>query len=916
MIQNNKILLLIITASILIFYSVDNAYAEETQTIEIEIKYTNGDRVDFTGTRILVYQDFNKIPILEKKLVGNPDSISVEKYHKYKIEVYVNGIFADVGYVQVDDSPVKMDMSISISGGIQFNIFYKNGATPIKGATLVLKSFDNTELGRVITNDEGQTGRYWIQSTVRAEDHYIAEVYLGNLFLKLVSPIKIQPGVSINQKIITNIPKTVEDLITVSLYDGSKKIKSTDGDYTVTLNNLQDENSIKSKVNVRGNAQFSNLKSGTYLIKITSINEIENKFWPETIVQVIGDQNKFNIFKYTEEKFGELYPFISCNCISFRLDDIQDFWLADTQIEIIELFEEKNIPLSVGVVGGLIGTDNKITSILKKNIKSGNIEIANHSWNNDVVITVDDITQEKYIVDTNKIIYKVFGVTPTLFIPPENLYNDKTIEILKRNGFTYISSHIEENNFESIDDDLFFSTPSITETAALLEGDWKLNNKKYIKEKVIQSVKDKGYAIIMMHPQEFSLNEQGNYDIPNKKSILELSLLLDELKELDSKIVKITEIKPYGVYDNVVSEDMISKNVISEDIVSEEKIKIVEDEKIVTCNCVAFRFDNVQDYWLNDVQIEIMQTFIENKIPLTIGIIASEIGNDQKIVDLIKKDTQSQENYLEIATKGVGLVSYTEYSQIEQSNNLKESIDIIESIFGKKPQVLIPPQNKFNSDTSSILEENQITHISTSLFTGDSPPFELSGQSVYRFPQTSSTGKFSSVTNIFEGNPHQQTFNESISSIDNFGFAVIGIQVQEFSKIEDSIYVNSVNTEQIDELKKLINSFNEKGIKIVPISEINLNLPKIIPTWIKNSAEWWVEGQIYDNTFVQGIEFLVQENIIKVTNTSQSNTEDQSVPPWIKNNAGWWVKGSIDDETFVQGIEFLVQENIIKVTKD
>jgi len=128
-----------------------------------------------------------------------------------------------------------------------------------------------------------------------------------------------------------------------------------------------------------------------------------------------------------------------------------------------------------------------------------------------------------------------------------------------------------------------------------------------------------------------------------------------------------------------------------------------------------------------------------------------------------------------------------------------------------------------------------------------------------------------------------------MSSIENFGFAVISIQVQEFSIIDDSAYVNSVNIEQINELKKLIKSFNEKGIKIVPISEINSNISKIIPTWVKNTVEWWASGQIDDNTFVQGIEFLVQENIIKVTNSSQTNTNDQSVPPWIKNNAGWWL---------------------------
>ena len=229
MIQNNKILLLLISVSVILIYSTGNAYAEEIQTIEIEIKYTNGDRVEYYDTKILVYQDFNKIPILEKELVGNPDSITVEKYHKYKIEVYVNGIYADVGYIQLDNLPVNMDINIPMSGRIQFEIYYKNGVTPIKDATLILKSVDNKEIDTVITNDQGQTGRYWIQSTVKESDHYIVDVYLGNIFLKSISSIKIQAGITVDQKITTSIPEIVEELITINLYDGSKKIKSSEG---------------------------------------------------------------------------------------------------------------------------------------------------------------------------------------------------------------------------------------------------------------------------------------------------------------------------------------------------------------------------------------------------------------------------------------------------------------------------------------------------------------------------------------------------------------------------------------------------------------------------------------------------------------------------------------------------------------
>jgi len=38
-----------------------------------------------------------------------------------------------------------------------------------------------------------------------------------------------------------------------------------------------------------------------------------------------------------------------------------------------------------------------------------------------------------------------------------------------------------------------------------------------------------------------------------------------------------------------------------------------------------------------------------------------------------------------------------------------------------------------------------------------------------------------------------------------------------------------------------------------------------------------------------------------------------SIPVWIKNNAEWWSDGIIDDETFLNGVEYLVENGIISV---
>ena len=87
-----------------------------------------------------------------------------------------------------------------------------------------------------------------------------------------------------------------------------------------------------------------------------------------------------------------------------------------------------------------------------------------------------------------------------------------------------------------------------------------------------------------------------------------------------------------------------------------------------------------------------------------------------------------------------------------------------------------------------------------------------------------------------------------------------------------------------------------------------------IPDWIKNNAAWWAEGQIDDDAFIQGIQFLIKESILTIPPTTQGSISGTSdIPDWIKNNAAWWAEGQIDDDAFIQGIQFLIKEGILRV---
>ena len=88
-----------------------------------------------------------------------------------------------------------------------------------------------------------------------------------------------------------------------------------------------------------------------------------------------------------------------------------------------------------------------------------------------------------------------------------------------------------------------------------------------------------------------------------------------------------------------------------------------------------------------------------------------------------------------------------------------------------------------------------------------------------------------------------------------------------------------------------------------------------------------VYAKYFDFTTPNGVSSeIISAAIVKISGQNMGSLLDQidptfrisksveKVPVWIKNNAGWWADGSIDDASFVQGIQFLVQEGFMKIT--
>ena len=85
-----------------------------------------------------------------------------------------------------------------------------------------------------------------------------------------------------------------------------------------------------------------------------------------------------------------------------------------------------------------------------------------------------------------------------------------------------------------------------------------------------------------------------------------------------------------------------------------------------------------------------------------------------------------------------------------------------------------------------------------------------------------------------------------------------------------------------------------------------------VPNWVKNNAGWWATDAISQTEFLNAIEFLINNQIIKVS-TYYSSGESEQIPVWVKNTAGWWATDAISEGEFVNAIEFLINIGIINI---
>jgi len=87
-----------------------------------------------------------------------------------------------------------------------------------------------------------------------------------------------------------------------------------------------------------------------------------------------------------------------------------------------------------------------------------------------------------------------------------------------------------------------------------------------------------------------------------------------------------------------------------------------------------------------------------------------------------------------------------------------------------------------------------------------------------------------------------------------------------------------------------------------------------LPFWIKELAHMWItEPLVTDKDFARALEYLIEKGIISIPYTEPGTETVASIPEWVKNNAEWWIEGKISDTEFALALQYLVKTGIITV---
>eukprot|EP01114_Cavostelium_apophysatum_P013378 TRINITY_DN3229_c0_g1_i1.p1 TRINITY_DN3229_c0_g1~~TRINITY_DN3229_c0_g1_i1.p1 ORF type:complete len:437 (+),score=53.79 TRINITY_DN3229_c0_g1_i1:38-1348(+) len=266
--------------------------------------------------------------------------------------------------------------------------------------------------------------------------------------------------------------------------------------------------------------------------------------WPLILTLLFCAEAKLNNRQTTTSSVG-------CNCISFRLDSISDYNLTLVQSVLIGVFQQEQVPLTVGIIGNRFGKDAFLSSMVLQGGAGGTLELANAGWDGENYGSLSLANQINLIGLTDEKIFNLSGTHSKSFIPPNGAFSANTAAALESNGYEVLSS------FQQSD-----SPPYGPSTAGSFNY-WRfpsgartrnMANSAYYEalpytatyQQIVDQMENYGFASISMTHFEFASRYDGQYvNSINNTALNDLRVLLKAVKCTGLRLVLLGDMQDF-----------------------------------------------------------------------------------------------------------------------------------------------------------------------------------------------------------------------------------------------------------------------------------------------------------------------------------------------------------------------------------
>ena len=145
------------------------------------------------------------------------------------------------------------------------------------------------------------------------------------------------------------------------------------------------------------------------------------------------------------------------------------------------------------------------------------------------------------------------------------------------------------------------------------------------------------------------------------------------------------------------------------------------------------------------------------------------------------------------------------------------------------------------------------------------------------------------------------------------GFGNLG-EYEEALRYLDKAEIQEPDNKTIQNYKKLIEVTIHKypyTSTEKPIDNRNQKNGEV-PSWVKNTVEWWSLTKINDEDFLESLEYLIENDVIVITEKqSTTNNNELKMMSVIRTDLNTWSQNQSSDKEFFENIHWLIDNNLI-----